>query len=146
MNTFFRNIFTAFALILLIALPVIAHDGKRDECIVCGMWIDQYMKTRHVVVLKDGQSHSFCSFACAAKYYDEHKEKIKEIKAADFQSEKLIDAEKAYYLEGSSVLGVMSYTSRIVFEKKSDAKKFRKKRGGSIIDFRQALKNQLEGK
>ena len=61
-------------------------------------------------------------------------------------TEKLIDAQKAYYLEGSSVPGVMSYTSRIAFEKKSDAEKIRKKKGGRVIDFIQALRNQLEGK
>jgi nitrous oxide reductase accessory protein NosL len=142
----FRNIIIACFLVLFISPQVIAHEAKRDECIVCGMWIDQYMKTRHVVVLKDGQLHSFCSFACAAKYYNEHKAEIKEIKAADFQTEKLIDAQTAYYLEGSTVPGVMSYTSRIAFEKKSTAEKFKKKKGGRILDFRQALKNQLEGK
>lgn len=142
----FRNIIIACFFVFFLSVQAIAHEAKRDECIICGMWIDQYMKTRHVVVLNDGQSHSFCSFACAARYYNEHKDKIKEIKASDFLTEKLIDAKKAYYLEGSSVPGVMSYVSRIAFEKKDDAERFRKKKGGDIIDFNQALKNQLEGR
>lgn len=142
----FRNIIIAFVFFFLFIPQVIANEGKRDECVICGMWIDQYMKTRHVVILKNGDRHSFCSFACAAKYYDGHRDNIKEIKAADFLTEKLIDAQKAYYLEGSSVPGVMSYISRIAFEKKTDAEKFRKKKGGKIIGFIQALKNQLEGR
>jgi len=142
----FRNIIIACFFVLCISPQGIANETKREGCIICGMWIDQYLMTRHVVVLKDGQVHSFCSFACAANYYDGHKDTIKEIKAADFMTEKLIDAQKAYYLEGSSVPGVMSYTSRIAFEKKSDAEKIRKKKGGRVIDFIQALRNQLEGK
>lgn len=146
MKTLFRNILLVCVLGLLIVPPAIANEGKRDECVICGMWIDQYMKTRHMVILKNGNMHSFCSFACAVKYYDGHKDNIKEFKAADFQTEKLIDAQKAYYLEGSSVPGVMSFTSRIAFEEKAEAEKLRKKMGGSIINFQQAFKNQLEGR
>ena len=87
----------ACLLLLLLALTVSAFAGEhRDECVICGMWIDQYMGTRHVITLKDNATKSFCSIACAARYLNENKGKVKNVKVADFHTEKLIDAEKAY--------------------------------------------------
>lgn len=81
------------------------------------------MSTKYVITLKDNTTKSFCGIACTAKYLSKHKEDIKGVKVADFITEKLIDADNAYYLEGSDVPGVMSYISRIAFGTKSDAVK-----------------------
>jgi nitrous oxide reductase accessory protein NosL len=41
------------------------------------------------------------------------------------------------------VPGVMSYTSRLAFASKNEALSFKKKHGGKIISFDDAIKNQL---
>ena len=114
--------------------------GSRDDCFVCGMWIDQYMNTRHVVTKKDDMHDlKFCSLTCAAKFLKKNKATIQGIKVGLFLTGELIDAEKAYYLVGSDVHGVMSYQSKIAFSSKEDVVKFQKKHGGQIAVFNDVL-------
>jgi nitrous oxide reductase accessory protein NosL len=135
---------------LLIVLPVIvlafvfgalAHKEERAECSLCGMWIDLYMKTRHVVTRTDGTAESFCSIACASKYMKTHKGQVKMVLAADFETKELIEADSAFYIEGSDIHGVMSYTSRLAFTTRDQAERFRKEHGGDIISFKKALES-----
>jgi nitrous oxide reductase accessory protein NosL len=121
-----------------------ALAGERKECILCGMYLDEYASTVHVIILKDGTRTETCSLACAAKIYVKEKARIKTILVADFLSDDLIDAEQAVYLEGSDIDGVMSYTSRIAFRTRAAAILFRKKHGGKIVNFKTALQHQLE--
>ena len=118
--------------------------GERRECSLCGMYLDQYKSTVHVIVFKDGTREETCSLACAAKVYAKEKARIKTVLAADFLTGGIMDAEHAVYLEGSDIPGVMSYTSRIAFRTKDDAKTFQKKHGGKIVTFQAALQHQLE--
>jgi hypothetical protein len=108
------------------------------------MYLDLYEATRHVVVYEDGSQVETCSLACAAKLYKGSDKKITKLMAADYLTHDLIEAQTAFYLEGSDVSGVMSYTSRIAFKTKDDALKFQKKHGGTIIPFQEALKHQIE--
>ena len=127
-------------MVLLVVLPACLVGGnEREDCHVCGMWIDMYMKTRHVAVRKDGTRFTFCSIACTAKYLVEHGDGIERILAADYLSAELIDARTAFYLSGSDVFGVMTYTSRLAFSSKAKAEGFQKEHGGNIIDFEKAL-------
>lgn len=121
---------------------VIAESKKRPDCYVCGMWIDQHMKTRHVVIMKNNESHQFCSFACMVTFVKEHRTKIKQIRAADFETKNLIDAKKAFYVEGGDIPGVMSRVSRIAFATKEAAEKYVKVHGGTIISFDEAFAHQ----
>ena len=59
--------FRFILLILLLQAPAMS-DAEREECAVCGMWIEQYMNTRHVITMADDSEKSFCSIACAAKF------------------------------------------------------------------------------
>ncbi len=137
--------FTGIISLILFSTLLTPASGGREECFVCGMWIDQYMSTRHEVRLNHGISRSFCSLACTARFRDEHREEIAEIRAADYLSHALTDAEGAYYLEGSDIPGVMSHTSRLAFSRKEEAERFRKKHGGRVITFGEAIRNQLGG-
>jgi nitrous oxide reductase accessory protein NosL len=121
-----------------------ALAGERRECSLCGMYLDQYESTVHVIVFKDGTRQETCSLACAAKVYAKEKARIKTVLAADFLTGSIMDAERAVYLEGSDFPGVMSYTSRIAFRSKDDAKTFQKKHGGKIVTFTAALQHQLK--
>jgi chemotaxis methyl-accepting protein methylase len=108
------------------------------------MYLDEYASTVHVVIFKDGTRLETCSLACAVKVYAKEKVRVKKIMAADFLTAELVDAERAVYLEGSDIEGVMSYTSRIAFSNRADAVKFQKKHGGKIITYKTALRHQLD--
>jgi len=108
------------------------------------MYLDLYEKTRLVILFNDDTTKSTCSLACAAGVINQNKGRIKRVKVADFLTGKLLDADKAYFLEGSDIPGVMSYTSRVAFSSKTQASTLQKKHGGRIITFDQALKDQLE--
>ena len=143
-RTSHKALIVAAAIALLSALlgaSIFAHsDSKREECSLCGMWIDMYMKTRHVVTLDDGTSETFCSIACASKYIKSKGISVAGVMAADFNSRDLIDAYSAFYLSGSDVPGVMAYTSRLAFSTSEAAEAFQKTHGGRIIDFKEALR------
>jgi len=132
-----------FAL-LLFTSPFCAPAAERDSCVICGMYLDIYAKTRWTIILDNGSFQSTCSLACAAKIIQVRTGHIRNIKVADFRSGALIDARSAFFLEGSDIPGVMSYTSRIAFPSKEAARDFRKKHGGRIIPFDEALQNQLK--
>lgn len=133
-----------FLLFCLTISPGLARAAERKECLLCGMYLDEYASTVHVVIFNDGTRQETCSLACAVKIYAKEKARIKKIMAADFLTAELIDAEHAVYLEGSDIEGVMSYTSRIAFRSRADAVKFQKKHGGKIIMFKAALRHQAE--
>ncbi len=91
------------------------------------------MYTRHVVTKKEDLNDvKFCSLTCAAKFLKKNKATIQSIKVGLYLTGELIDAEKAYYLVGSDVPGVMSYLSKIAFSSKEDVVKFQKEYGGQI--------------
>ena len=131
-------------LLIMVGLlsSVFAAVKQRPDCHVCGMWIDQHMRTRQVVIMKNNESHQFCSFACMVSFVKEHRAKIKQILAADFDTEKFIDAKKAFYVEGGDIPGVMSTVSRIAFETKEAAEKHIKVHGGTIASFDEAFAHQ----
>jgi nitrous oxide reductase accessory protein NosL len=134
------RIFTGVMLVMLVALPACLFGGEdREGCHVCGMWVDMYMKTRHLAEHKDGSRVSFCSISCASKYLEEHGGRVVKVMAADYLSRDLVDARAAFYLSGSDVFGVMTYTSRLAFSSRARAEEFQKKHGGNIIDFDRAL-------
>lgn len=112
-----------------------AAEKAREDCRVCGMWIDQYMHTRHILTEVDGSRLSFCSFTCAAKYTKKHGSDVNQLQAADYITAELVAAKDAFYLVGSDAPPVMSYTSIIVFANVSTAKDFQETHGGRIMTF-----------
>ncbi len=140
---------TAFLIItsfLIASIYTGVRAAEREECAICGMYLNLYEKTRLVILFNDSTKKSTCSIACAAEVINQNRGRIKGVKVADFLTGKLFDADKAYFLEGSDVPGVMTYTSRLAFSTKAQALAFQKKHGGRIITFDQALKDQLEDK
>ena len=117
------------------SVGIFAAEEAREDCSVCGMWIDQYMYTRHVLTEADGSRLSFCSFTCAAKHIKKHGSDVNQLQAADYLTSELVDAKDAFYLVGSDAPPVMSYTSIIVFADIEQAKDFQKSHGGKILTF-----------
>ena len=122
--------------------PIVPAQEAREDCHLCGMWIDQYMHTRHVLTVEDGTRISFCSFTCAAKYLKRHETEVTELQVADYLTAELVDAEDAFYLLGSDAPPVMSNTSIIAFASIEAADNFQKSHGGKIMAFTEVLAQQ----
>jgi len=69
---------------------------------------------------------------------------VKIIKVGDFNTGKLIDAEKATWVIGGRKQGVMTKRAKWAFENKEDAEAFIKDNGGKLITFDEAIKATYE--
>ena len=125
------------------AKPILVQEGaKKQWCSVCGMNLKMFYKTSHIAQIQSHKKHQYCSMRCLVVDMKEHK--LKDIKVVDAKSEKIIDADKAFYLLGSKIRGTMSKKSKLAFEHESDAKEFQKTYKGKLLSFNEALKNAKE--
>ena len=69
---------------------------------------------------------------------------IKAIWVADYGTRDLIDAEKAVWVIGGDLQGVMSGTSRVAFADKAKAEAFRKEHGGELDTFDEAIDSTFD--
>jgi nitrous oxide reductase accessory protein NosL len=119
---------------------LVKTDSSKSFCNVCGMHLTKFYKTSHATTFKNGHKEQYCSIRCQANIHNNHADKIKQIEVVDAKSLKLIDAQTAIYVVGSSKKGTMSPVSKYAFEKKEDALVFQKKFGGEIHNFEDTLK------
>ena len=121
--------------------PILVQEGKEKYwCPISGMSLKEYYKTSYTSTLQNGTKRQYCSLHCLAIDMKEYGIDTNNIKVIDAKSEKLIDATKAFYLIGSRINGTMSKTSKLAFESKDEAKIFKKKYRGKIVNFDTALK------
>ena len=59
---------------------------------------------------------------------------------ADYNKKNLIDAEKASWVIGGKIPGVMTKTAKWAFADKKDAEAFIKENGGKLANFEDAMK------
>ena len=143
-----RRIGTVTLLVGALALSVGALSAgaaekdveKIPSCQYCGMDREKFSSTRMLVEYENGTTIGTCSLHCAAVDLAQSLGKtIKAIRVADYRSGKLIDAEKAVWVVGGGVPGVMAAKSRLAFAEKADAETLRKDKGGEIADFNSAI-------
>jgi copper chaperone NosL len=90
--------------------------------------------------LRSARSGIDCSLHCAAVDLANNIDKTpKFIGVADYNSKKLIDAEKAFWVVGGAQPGVMTATPKWAFETKQASEKFIKENGGAPANFDQAM-------
>lgn len=109
------------------------------SCKQCGMDRTFFAHSRMLVVYADGSSTGTCSLHCADVDMRKNSGKpVKALKAADFNSKKLIDARKATWVIGGKKSGVMTSVPKWAFAKRSDAGSFTKEQGGKVASFDEA--------
>lgn len=118
------------------------HASDRAGCVICGMFLDLYERTRYMISLDDGRTFSTCGLTCAAGIIKDHKAHLAGIEVADFSTGEPINARTAVYVEGSDIPGVMTYTSRLAFRSKAAATAFQSEHGGRLMTFDEALRSQ----
>jgi nitrous oxide reductase accessory protein NosL len=115
------------------------------ECKYCGMDRGSFDFSRMFIEYDDGTSTALCSIRCASVDLANNMDKSpKSIKAGDFITKDLIDAEKAFWVIGGSKPGIMSKRGKWAFAKKEMAESFIKANGGSLGDFEAAMKAAYE--
>lgn len=113
---------------------------KIPSCQYCGMDRAKFAATRMIVEYANGTTIGTCSIHCAAvDLAQSFGKEIAALKVADYRSGRLIDAEKALWVVGAGVPGVMAAKSRVAFADKADAEAFRKEKGGDAADFNAAV-------
>lgn len=117
----------------------ILQEGKTKMfCPECGMTLPMFYKTNHAATV-DGKVKQYCSIYCIVE--DTKKgSKLTDIKVVDVNSLKFIDADKAFYVVGSSKKGTMTMVSKYAFASKVNAEAFAKENGGDIVDYAGAYK------
>jgi len=94
----------------------------------------------HGLEFTDGTVKAVCSIRCAADTLAQNPGKTtKSISVADMNGKQLIDAEKAFWVVGGKMPGVMSMIGKWAFEKKADAETFMKSNGGRLVTFKEAM-------
>ncbi|WP_298267562.1 nitrous oxide reductase accessory protein NosL [Geobacter sp.] len=137
--------FISGMVLCLVVTAVAAFAMEKVEppasCQVCGMNRGDFARGRVLITYADGTVVGTCSLHCAAIAMDERSgKKIASIRVADFQSGKLIDAQRAVWVIGSKMKGPMAGVVQLAFAGNQEARAFVKKNGGVVATFEQALK------
>jgi nitrous oxide reductase accessory protein NosL len=112
---------------------------QKERCDNCGMDRNKWARTRHEFETSKGKFYT-CSIHCVAAMDIKLKEESKNVKAAEYlYPERMLDAEKAFYVIGSTAPGTMTPKSKIAFSSKDEAEKFAKRYGGVVGIFKDAM-------
>jgi nitrous oxide reductase accessory protein NosL len=152
----FSGIIAAFAVLLIQACSgqtaggaekaVIEHPfrnpGKftdHERCYNCGMNRNAFARTRCEFTTSKGTLYT-CSIYCVVVMGMKLKETPRNIRVADYlHPDKMVEAEKAFFVVGSTARGTMSAVSKIAFEEKQAAALFAERYGGRLAGFKDAL-------
>jgi len=125
--------------------PTLTQEGQEKKwCSICGMNLKMFYKTSHTSQLKNGKHRQYCSIRCLAVDHKEHNISLDTVQVIDVNSEKLIDAHKAFYVYHSKVKGTMSRVSKLAFSTQKEAEAFAKENGGEVLDFKTVFEKANE--
>ncbi|MDR9500204.1 MAG: nitrous oxide reductase accessory protein NosL [Desulfurivibrionaceae bacterium] len=138
-----------FLSLLIFAAPAGAATpadiAEIPSCGYCGMDREKFAHSRVYLSYADGTKAGVCSLHCAAieMIVKLDKEPL-EIMVGDFNTRELINADKAYWVIGGDMMGVMTRRAKWAFADKAAAEKFIKEHGGTMATFEEALKASFE--
>jgi len=118
------------------------HDDIRSHrgCAYCGMDRSQYSQSRMQIRYADNSVVGLCSIRCLViELKAQKRKKIRVIEVADFNTRKLVNAEKAYWVIGGGLKGIMTNTPKWAFADKSAAEMFINKHGGILSSYEKVL-------
>jgi copper chaperone NosL len=138
-----------FVLICLNSQFIFAEDQmdfqKYPSCRYCGMDREQFAYSRMLVTYMDGSAVGTCSIHCMAMELSLNLDKTPQsIQVGEFNKKTLIDADKAVWVIGGKMPGVMTKTGKWAFENKAGAESFIQTNGGKLGTFEDAMKASYE--
>lgn len=142
---------SAVLFILCLAYATSSYGQEPEDirlhpnCKTCGMSREMFSYSRMLIEYTNGSVSGTCGIRCAAVDLALNMGRVPEyIKAADFNSRKLLDADKAHWVIGGSKQGTMSTRGKWAFTKKEEADAFMAKNGGAAGTFYDALKASFD--
>ena len=118
---------------------------KHPSCKFCGMDRSKFSKTRMLIEYDDGTSVGTCSIHCAAVELAVTIDKIpRKIMVADYETGQLLDAERAFWVIGGDIPGVMTRRGKWAFQDRERAEGFVRGHGGVVVDFEAAMRASYE--
>lgn len=127
-----------------LALSIVFLSGSQSwadpqGCSVCGMDLSKYAHVRYVVTRTDGKAQATCGVQCGLTLQIRLGDQFKSATATDLITHREIEASKAFYVYGSSVITDMA-PGFIAFSTKEKADKFAKGFGGKVVSYQEALR------
>ena len=123
---------------------LVQKGEEKAYCPVCGMTLPMFYKTSHAAK-HNGVDKQYCSIHCMVEDKEVNGSNLSMYKVVDNTSLKLIDANSAFYVVGSSKPATMAMVSKYAFASKVDAEAFAKENGGEIKNFDDVYKEVAKG-
>lgn len=125
--------------------PLDDELNKYPKCPYCGMDRRQFHYSRHLIHYQDDRVDPTCSLHCAALSLSLNMDRgPKAIYAADHgaaaEPKPLVNVDKAIYLVGSKLPGVMTQQSKVAFGSRPAAEAAKAAQGGELGSFDAALR------
>ena len=124
--------------------PQIDDIAKYPKCPYCGMDRKQFHHSRMIVHYADDVADGTCSLHCSAISLSLNIDRDPKAlwvgdNAVEGDTKPLVEVEKASFLVGSKLPGVMTARSKVAYGNADAAKASQAANGGEIVDFDQAL-------
>jgi len=118
--------------------------AKYPKCPYCGMDRKQFHHSRMLVQYGDDLPDAVCSLHCTAISLAINVDRDPRAvwvgdNAAPGETKPLVAVDKAVFLVGSSIPGVMTARSKVAYGSRDAAKAAQAANGGEVVDFDQAL-------
>lgn len=117
---------------------------KTPKCPYCGMDRKQYHHSRMLVQYSDDLADGTCSLHCAAISLSLNVDREPKMmwvgdNAAAGDVKPLVEVDKASFLVGSKIPGVMTHNSKVAYGSEDAARAAQAANGGEMVRFDQAL-------
>lgn len=148
----------AWIIACVLGMVLVSCGQRREVCAVCQR--DECAGFAFHVMLDNGRAVETCCPRCGLHYVQSEKQHVRSMSATDFQSGKLIDATRAFYLSGSGLSHCSGQETRrdaygccyykgfdrclpslVAFETREAAEASEKQHGGEIVAFGQLSVN-----
>ncbi len=122
-----------------------ANYTDKGNCPNCGMMLNMWARTRHAFSNSEGDFET-CSIHCVADMSMKAGEAPNNVRSALYLApEKMVPAEKAFYVVGSSAPGTMTTKSKLAFASEKEAQDFVVAKGGTVSGFSAAFEMASNG-
>ncbi|MFZ0484619.1 MAG: nitrous oxide reductase accessory protein NosL [Desulfobacterales bacterium] len=120
-------------------------SGGNDTCLHCGMKKSAYGHSWMIIDYADGTSVGLCSIHCGAIDMALNTNKdVNRISVGDYNTQKQIEAERAFWVIGGDKPGVMTIRAKWAFETKKAADDYIQIHGGLPADFGEVMQAAFE--
>lgn len=127
-----------------LATPLV-DVAQSPSCRLCGMDREKFSHSRMLIEYEDGSSVGTCSLRCAAVELANSIDKMPVVvSVADYDSKELVDVEKAVWVMGGNLKGVMTGQAKWAFASREAAERFIAANSGKIISFDEVIKAAYE--